>query len=253
MKLINFAILFLLLSLVVYSHEEGVEHNESHALNGFSASNFFEAYPPILVLSFSFLLIVLILLYSNIKMASLSEIEKKWIYRAVVFITVLATLYLVISTILLNLESDTGGPVHWHADYEIWYCGKLLGLEKHSDLEGKTGTNILHHHNDNRIHIEGTVIKKSDVTISKYFENIGGLLQSGKLKVILEDGSIFSVKNGDLCPSGKPGQLKVFVNGKEVKDYPDYVISPYSTVPPGDFIEIVFSEQPESKFYGRGE
>jgi hypothetical protein len=55
-------------------------------------------------------------------------------------ITIFSTLYMAGSTIYVNNKSDSGGPVHWHADMEIWACGNELELrDPYEFLSNKTG------------------------------------------------------------------------------------------------------------------
>lgn len=68
-------------------------------------------------------------------------------------------LFLGASTIYLNVKADSGGPVHWHADFEIWACGNQLELkDPYEFLSNKVGTPTLHEHDDQRIHLEGVVV-----------------------------------------------------------------------------------------------
>ncbi|MDI6721014.1 MAG: hypothetical protein QMD85_01395, partial [Candidatus Aenigmarchaeota archaeon] len=129
--------------------------------------------------------------------------------------------------------SASHGNVHWHADYGIWICGERMHLE---ESESRIGTPLLHHHNDNRIHVEGVVYKTEDISLGKFFEAIGGHLDNESLKINLLNGSAMEVKNGDLCN----GTLRMHANGKENFEFGKFVITPYSTVPPGDVINITF-------------
>ncbi len=171
----------------------------------------------------------------------LTEKQKKAAYIAIAAPIVFGTLYLAGVTVALNLTSETGGPVHWHADYEVWICGERIELVEPEWWENRVGEADLHEHNDNRIHIEGVFAKKSQASLSKYFEAVGGKLTPEAIAFPTAKGLIGRI-NGDEC-GGKAGKLMVFVNGKVLENYTGYIIAPYSNVPPGDRIKFVFTEK----------
>ena len=151
--------------------------------------------------------------------------------------------------IFINLNAETKGPVHWHADYEVWACGEKLNIINPSGLSNKVGTNLFHEHNDDRIHIEGVVEDIEEVNIEHFFEVIGGQISSSGISLITNKGFV-SYKNGEVCN----GTLQIFVyttKNKEmqqtkVKNFLEYIPSPYSEVPPGDCIIIEFAEEKET-------
>lgn len=158
-----------------------------------------------------------------------SEILKYFLFLTIVMLTLGITAYLVWTTISLNIKSVTGGPVHWHADFEIWHCGEKIDLLDPTGLENKVGTPLFHEHNDGRIHVEGPVLDYKDISLGKFFEVVGG----------------FPLESGIEC-NGYPGVVQVFVYKTEgntfyqekIADYADYVLSPHSSIPPGDCIII---------------
>lgn len=177
----------------------------------------------------------------------------KWIlYLGIAIPIVLATLILAGTTVYLNLVSISGGPVHWHADFQVWACGKQLDLIDPVGIENRVGTSAFHEHGDNRIHIEGVVNQLEDVSLGKFFEAVGGELHADHLTLPTDAGEI-TYKNGDFCPDGTVGELQVFawktVPSKQeffqekLIDPADYVISPYATIPPGDCLIIEFGEE----------
>jgi hypothetical protein len=182
--------------------------------------------------------------------------EEKWVmFLGIVAPAVAVTTFLSGSTIYLNHISETGGPVHWHADFEVWKCGKKVDLLDPTGIENRIGTPVLHEHNDFRVHVEGTVVKKSDISLGKFFDVIGGSMTAESLTVPTNDGTV-TMSNGEEC-GGKeaklqtfvykvtnPGDLKkwVFVQEK-LKDAPSYVLSPFSTIPPGDCIIVELDEE----------
>lgn len=175
--------------------------------------------------------------------------QKKCIFAAMCSVIIAVTGFIVFTTIYSNYFSASGGPVHWHADYEIWVCGERMHLEESEGLENKVGTPVFHHHNDDRIHVEGVVYELEDIALGKFFEAIGGHIDNEMMRINLINGSVKEVRNGDLC-DGTPGILRMFVNGNQPKDRYDatktdtnfdrYIIAPFGTVPPGDSINITF-------------
>ncbi|HLC79541.1 MAG TPA: hypothetical protein VJG83_03865 [archaeon] len=223
--LLLFAIL--IFAGIVLSHENGSLGHENNSL-------FF--------LGVGFAITIIVVILSIIFLSKLSETHKHIAFIIIVLSISLSTLYLVGATVQKNLDSVTGGPVHWHADYEVWMCGEKLVLEQSKGIDGKIGTNLLHHHNDYRIHVEGTVMDLHDVSLGHYFEVIGGYFDSDRIAVVLEDGSILDKKNGDLC-NGLPAKVQLYVNGQKNEKFEDHVLAPYSQIPPGDFIQIVFDSK----------
>ncbi len=213
---------------------------------------------PVVWLVITSILIIVMMCFIGLNRKFTSK-HKKLIFWIVVAPVALSSLYLAGHTIYHNIFSVTKGPIHWHADFQIWNCGQQVDLIDPTGLSNKVGSPLLHEHNDNRIHVEGTVFKMSDISISRFFQLVGGELTPNSLEVPTNKG-IVSVKNGDLC-DGKEGEVQVFVykvtngykaqkNGfviqqEKVQNYPDYVLSPYSNVPPGDCIIVEFGAEKE--------
>ena len=168
--------------------------------------------------------------------------SKKIMFMLIVAVAASVTIYLIFTTLYLNLHSETKGPVHWHADYEILVCDKKISLEDSKGMSNRRGVDMLHSHNDNRIHVEGVLVDKKEASLGAFFYAVHGSLSEDGLKIPTNDGLI-SVHNGDKC-NDKPAKLYVFVNGKIIENPAKYVISPYERVPPGDMIKIVFTEKP---------
>lgn len=187
---------------------------------------------------------------------------------------VFVTLYLAIDTILENTTSATRGPVHWHADYKIFVCGKnqetqggVKGVTKtlaHADeavdlkdpkgISNRVGSSDFHEHGDNRIHVEGTIRDLADVSLKKFFATVGGELTPNMLRLPTNAGELI-VKNGMPCPDDKAGTLQAFVyqtrnnivTQEKLTNFPDYVLSPYGTIPPGDCLIFEFDSQIKDK------
>lgn len=185
---------------------------------------------------------------------------KKLLFIFIVIPIVLVTIFLAISTIYLNLISETKGPVHWHADFEVWNCGEKLGIIDPEGFTNRIGSSVFHEHNDNRIHVEGVVTDFSDVDLSSFFSVIGGKLSDDELIVNTNKGEV-AMKNGDVCNYGS-GKLQVFVykmtnpdssrnsgfiyKQEKLENLEGYVLSPYENVPPGDCIVVEFDKEKES-------
>ena len=154
---------------------------------------------------------------------------KYFLFGAIVTLVLSITTYLIWSTIAKNVGSVTGGPVHYHADFQIWNCGEKVDLIDPEGFDNKVGTALFHEHNDNRIHVEGPILDYKNITLGKFFEVIGGL----PLESAVE------------C-NGYPGVVQVFVYQTEgntfyqekIADWANYVLSPHSSIPPGDCIII---------------
>lgn len=182
------------------------------------------------------------------------EFFKKAVFILVAIISVGVTFYLAGVTVYVNRQSESNGPVHWHADFKIFACGKEERLVEPTGLSNRIGRTDLHEHGDRRIHVEGVVVKKADVALREFFKVIGGSLDFGELTFPGRE-EFKSYVNGDKCADGRPGVLQAFVyktQGDEIKqykldDYPDYVLAGYSQVPPGDCIILEFSPDQKEK------
>lgn len=180
----------------------------------------------------------------------LNKEESEWAGKKIIFwimITpvILATLYLSGYTIYENLNSISGGPVHWHADYQVWACGEKLDLIDPEGISNRIGSAVFHEHDDNRIHIEGTITDWEDINLGEYFEVLGGELSEGHVVYPTVNG-IMDYKEGDAC-NNDAGSLKVYVNGNLIEDYENYLVYPDSYVPPGDCIIVKFDSDNRSE------
>lgn len=181
----------------------------------------------------------------------LSIILKRWpllkifLFLGFVLIILANTFYLVGSTLYLNRESHSGGPVHYHADFEIYKCGQEVNLLDPQGLSNKVGTQVVHEHGDNRIHIEGVLLDKHDASLGHFFAEIGGSMDENHLTVPTDQGLV-TIDNEDLC-GNRPALFQVFVyqtkddhyfQQKIIENPQDYIISPQGDVPPGDCVII---------------
>ncbi len=179
----------------------------------------------------------------------LTSKQKSLFYLALAVPVVLITLLIAGTTIYLNLTSHTAGPVHWHADLEIWNCGKQIDLRDPRGASNRIGTSTFHEHGDNRIHVEGVVVQLQNVNLHRFFEVLGGKLTEEELVVPTDEG-VVAIGNGDICGDEK-GKVQVFVYQVQEGAYRqhkvtgEYVLSPHSLVPPGDCISVEFDREKE--------
>lgn len=190
---------------------------------------------------------LVVLAVISLKLKKPKEHVKELLFTLIVLATLVPTLYLAASTVYINTVSVSGGPVHWHADVEIWNCGTEVDLKDPLGLSNKIGTPTLHEHNDKRIHLEGVVVNHDDASLGKFFRVINGTVSDNLLIAPTNTGS-FSAQNGDLCPAG-PGEVQVFVysvdkqgyySQKKVAQPENYLFSHESQVPNGDCIIVEF-------------
>ncbi|HLG23397.1 MAG TPA: hypothetical protein VI564_00540 [Candidatus Nanoarchaeia archaeon] len=189
-------------------------------------------------IAFGALIVIILLFHKKMK-----NNVKKVVFYLVAIVSIFVTVYLIITTLHLNIISLTKGPVHWHADFEIWVCDKQVEIAKPQRfLSNKQGVELLHAHSDNRIHVEGVVLDLKQASLGAFFQAIGGHITETELEVPTDNGLV-SVSNGYKC-NEQPGKLYVFVNGNQIQNYRDYSISHHERVPPGDRIKIIFTEIP---------
>ena len=195
--------------------------------------------------------IILVLTVFSVFIKEKSEWLKYLLFGCFTAVALSTTIYLVGSTIYLNQKSTTGGPVHYHADFEIYSCGQKVEVKDPEGLSNKVGTEVVHEHNDNRIHIEGVILDRHDASLGHFFESIGGELHKDHMAIPTENG-LFELENGQIC-NGQRGALQVFVyktdgnsfSQNKIEDPQNYIISPHSQVPPGDCIIIEFDREKE--------
>jgi len=248
-----FLLFFLLIFNIVYAHEG--EENEIHFEDdkSFELEDQYRSSSVLYVVAASIIILCTILFSLFHKK---NDNMLKWVLFLIIAInTLLVTFYVAGSTIYLNVISETKGPVHWHADFEVWNCGEKLDLIDPTGFSNRVGTSVFHEHGDDRIHVEGVLNRKEDARLSNFLRVSGGLL-SEKYMVIPTNVGYFKLENGNFC-NGEEGKLQVFlykvVNAEEsenliyhqekLTDFEDYILSPQSLVPPGDCIIIEFDKE----------
>ncbi|MEK6821099.1 MAG: hypothetical protein AABY11_01725 [archaeon] len=185
------------------------------------------------------------------------EKVKSFLFWSIATVAVGVTLFLAGSTVFINTVSPTGGPVHWHTDYEVWYCGEQLDLVDPLGIDNRVGTWEVHEHNDNRMHIEGTIVDVEQGTFKHFFEVIGGSFTRDTYTFPSTKGNITIPTSGN-C-NGEPAVLQGFLhrvdNPEKAKEWTysqrkisfpwSVEMAPYSNVPPGDCLVIVFGPEQE--------
>ena len=185
------------------------------------------------------LLIVILVIVSMVverRKTKKAERLKLPLFAAIVVVVLGTTLTISGGTIYLNVNSATGGPVHWHADFEIWGCNNELELrDPHGFLSNKIGTATYHEHDDKRIHVEGVPISLPyDYSLGKFMNVVGGGISKNTLVVPLNDEQYFEVdeQDGDGNPTPAPellnpfikteaeGKVASFINGERCGDQP---------------------------------
>ena len=116
------------------------------------------------------------------------------------------------------------GNVHWHATPIITVCGQNVPILMPVG-SGHFGSSLLHTHDDAKIHIEGTVSDPSQITLGLFMANI---------RMNFSETTLIDKENGDLCPNGQAGKVKLLVNGAESSQYGNYIIRE------NDIIEMKF-------------
>ena len=170
-------------------------------------------------------------------------LERKQQTKNHIWIGISLLVFIVFASVLIYLLKSqpkmyTDREVHWHATFDLNICGQRVDLpclkKTPGIVHGKEfcGVTLLHHHFDNTAHIEGVIPKKEDIMLGKFFDEIG---------VPFDKDKLLNSTNGDLC-DGKPGVLKMYVNGQPRTDFRDYV--PLAT-PDGrkQVIKLVFEPE----------
>lgn len=173
-----------------------------------------------------------------------SEYAKFILFGGFVVVALANTIYLSGSTIYLNQKSQTGGPIHWHADFEIYNCGQEVDIKDPEGFSNKTGEEVVHEHNDERMHFEGVLLDMHDASIGHFFESLGGSMSNKHLTIPTNEG-LLTLQDDSFC-KGQQADFQVFVfktkgsifSQQKLTDPQNYVISPEGNVPPGDCVII---------------
>lgn len=206
------------------------------------------------------IVLLAVLVFLSIFFSQKSEKLKTILFVLIVLAVILPTAYFAITTVMLNVTSETGGPVHWHADFKIFVCGKEMPPPIPKGLSNKVGSTVLHEHEDRRIHVEGVLTRIQDASLRNFFRVQGGELSNSHFTIPTgEDKGTVTFTNGDRCDGGEQGTWQAYVYkvvGREgekhvveqskLMPFADYVLSPHAAVPPGDCIILEFGPEKDS-------
>lgn len=202
------------------------------------------------VLIATVLLVILLALAALVVKDQDKHHVKKPLFILISLTIVIPTMIMAVSTVWLNVKSESGGPVHWHTDIEFWVCNQEIELrDPTAFLSNKIGTSTYHEHDDKRIHLEGVVVKKDyDASLEKFMDVTGGSISSTNLIIPTNKDSIFendidgdkntgnkavvqnfvknvddnqkvvAVENGQNCGEGQPAEVQAFLLRYEKED-----------------------------------
>ncbi len=248
-------ILFAGLGTIVFAHEEREEAPVSSDIQ-LAITLRDNAYNVVVV---SAIALICLVVYS-IKNKPRKERTKKILFLSIVFFALGSNLYLAGATLYTNHVSPTGGPVHWHTDFEVWKCGESLDLVDPTGWDNRVGTWEIHEHNDNRMHIEGTILNMDQGSYHHFFEVIGGNVDTVGMTFPTVNGETLLPKNGS-CNNApaqlqlfrlfitNPGDAKQWIYDQEKLAFPEglnMIMAPYGNIPPGDCLIIEF-DTPKAK------
>jgi len=251
-KLFFSCIFFVLIASLSFAHEADIKDDELEHVQIIKNSAIYVVIASAALIG----IFILISLYIPKK----KNRTKVLLFIGIALPAIFSTVYISGATVYENLVSESKGPVHWHADFEVWNCGKKIDLIDPKGLLNRIGTPEFHEHGDDRIHLEGTVLRKSYVDLHNFFQVVGGNLNNDYLFLPTDDGFL-ELGTGMEC-NGQEAQLQVFAykitnpdafansgfyyTQEKVEDFSNYIISPYINVPPGDCI-IVELDVPKEK------
>lgn len=183
-----------------------------------------------------------------------TEQVKRFLFLSIAALVIATTLVLAGSTVWLNLNSWSGGPIHWHADFSVIACGKELDLVDPEGFANRTGTATRHEHNDQRLHYEGVVVEEEDAELGNFLRDIGIILTDDELEFPTNEG-VVDYHTGDSCPDGSIGEVQVFTyqtdrltntfHQQKLDNFTSYIIAAEGQVPPGDCLIVEFSTPKE--------
>jgi hypothetical protein len=177
------------------------------------------------------------------------------LFISMMVVIISTTLTISASTVYLNVKSATGGPVHWHADVEVWACGNEIELRDPTGfLSNKIGTATLHEHDDKRIHLEGVPVELPyDASLGKFMNVIGGQIAKDTLVVPVNDEGYFEDDedevDGDGDGASSPEQVEPFIKSGSDGKYATFVSGELCDGQPSDVQVFVYSYDDDTKTY----
>ncbi len=179
-----------------------------------------------------------------------SESLKRILFWSITGIIILTTTALVGMTLYLNQSSVSKGPVHWHADFQVWVCDNKIDLKDPEGLSNSVGSSTLHEHNEDRIHVEGVVVDYTDINLGAFFRVIGGSLTSKSITVPTNEGTKTLISGQKCNNSDDEAVLQTFVyqvdevnktfSQRKIDSPQDFQFTQAAQVPPGDCIIFEF-------------
>jgi hypothetical protein len=141
------------------------------------------------------------------KQKSLVDRAWPWLFGAV------AVLGLAVVAYAIRSQPNFPRPgAHWHAPFSIEICGQRL-----APLPYSPGN--IHTHGDDVIHIHPeTAAEGREATLATFFRSVR--MEVTPESITLPDGKTY--RNGDKCPDGREGRVRVLVNGRELSNPLDY-------------------------------
>jgi len=251
-------LIFLLGAVGVFADHLGESHTDWNGLDLTNVDLLFSDWSVKLIVAAS-LLIALLTVIALKGQKKLKNKHKVWLFVGIAIPAILVSLFISGSTVFVNVISTTGGPVHWHTDFEVYKCGEKLDLIDATGFSNRLGTPKFHEHGENRIHIEGTVVRTREVNLQSFFDVIGGVLTSESY-VFPTNNGLMAATNGEDC-NGQPGKVQVFkyeilnpdptqktglvYRQTKLENFGDYLPAPFFNIPPGDCLIIEFAPEKE--------
>ena len=197
-------------------------------------------------------LVVLAILFANKKPKL-----KAPLFICIALVVISTTSIISGGTVYLNVKSATGGPVHWHADFEVWACGNELEVRNPiGAFSNKIGSPTLHEHNDKRIHLEGVpVTLPEDASLGKFMSTIGGSITDDTLVVPLTDGDLFEdgkgEEDGDGSAKNDPDAITPFVKTEADGQVARFVSGQTCSGEPAEVQAFVYTYNEADKTYSQ--
>lgn len=129
------------------------------------------------------------------------------------------------------------GECYWTAHIHAYAPVMICGQEYRLPIEKGELTGPHTHEEKNLVHWHDRLPYDQK---TKQITNIEPLLLKtffAAIGVPFSDSAIIDKKNGDMCPSGKAGSLKVIVNGKSTADAEAYILRDL------DVIQVFFDDR----------
>lgn len=110
---------------------------------------------------------------------------------------------------------------HWHARYLVVICGKPV-----PDLPSTTGP--IHTQGDGIIHVEPKTSAEAgrQANLDRFFASAGMIFTRDQIG--LPDGHVY--RDGDRCPDGTTGRVRLLVNGRVQRAFERYVPADGDTI-----------------------